>query len=61
VAGKIKVTGSPLRIDGESARALTAPPVLGGDTREILNLAGLEDEHIDRLASEQAVLLGSPP
>ncbi len=61
VAGKIRVAGSPLRIDGESARATIAPPLLGGDTRRILRMAGLADHHIDRLASEKAVLLGPSP
>lgn len=61
IAGEIKVTGSPLRIDGEPARAGTSPPILGGDTRRILLMAGLSNDHIDRLASDQALLLGSPP
>jgi formyl-CoA transferase len=59
-AGPIKVSGSPLRLDGEPARASGAPPILGSGTQRILQKIGLSDQQIDRLAGDQAILLGSP-
>ena len=58
-AGTIKVTGSPLRLDGEPARAITAPPVLGADTRRILLGIGLDDGQVDRLVADQSVHVGT--
>lgn len=58
-AGTIKVTGSPLRLDREPARAVTAPPLLGADTRRILLEIGLDDGQVDRLVSEQSVRAGT--
>jgi crotonobetainyl-CoA:carnitine CoA-transferase CaiB-like acyl-CoA transferase len=58
-AGPIKVSGSPLRLDGEPARARSTPPMLGEGSRRILLMAGLSEQHIDRLAADEAVLLGS--
>ena len=59
-AGRIKVTGSPLRFDGRPSRAAASPPILGGDSRRILEGAGLSEDEIDRLASARAVLVGGP-
>jgi formyl-CoA transferase len=56
-AGQIRVTGSPLRFDGEAAATAIAPPRLGGDTRRILQSAGLTDLQIDELATEAAVMV----
>jgi CoA:oxalate CoA-transferase len=59
-AGTIKVTGSPLRLDDEPARAASAPPVLGADTRSVMERAGLSEGDIDRLASAGLLLIGPP-
>ena len=59
-AGAIKVSGSPLRLDGQPARASLAPPVLGGGSRRILRSAGLSDQEVDQLVADQAVVVGSP-
>ena len=58
-AGAIKVSGSPLRLDGEPARARGAPPILGAGSRSILLTAGLSNEEIDRLVADQAVVVGA--
>jgi crotonobetainyl-CoA:carnitine CoA-transferase CaiB-like acyl-CoA transferase len=58
-AGQIKVTGSPLRFDGEAAATAIAPPRLGSDTRRLLQSAGLTDLQIDELAAEAAVLVSA--
>jgi crotonobetainyl-CoA:carnitine CoA-transferase CaiB-like acyl-CoA transferase len=58
--GPIKVSGSPLRLDGEPARASLAPPVLGDGSRRILLSTGLSDMDVDQLVSDQAVVVGSP-
>ncbi|MBK5268941.1 MAG: CoA transferase, partial [Acidimicrobiia bacterium] len=61
VAGKVMLTGSPLHVDGEPARATDPPPVLGADSRRILRSAGLSDDRISELLSEGAVAIGSSP
>ena len=60
IAGTIKVTGSPVRLNGEPARATVSPPALGQDSRRILLEGGLSECQVDRLAADQAVVLGSP-
>jgi crotonobetainyl-CoA:carnitine CoA-transferase CaiB-like acyl-CoA transferase len=59
-AGTIKVTGSPVRLDGAPARATLPPPMLGEDSRRLLLKAGLSDSQVERLAFDRAVVLGSP-
>ncbi|MGH8926935.1 MAG: CaiB/BaiF CoA transferase family protein [Acidimicrobiia bacterium] len=59
VAGTIRTQGSPLRIDGQPARSLQLPPVLGEDTRPLLVELDVSEADIDRLRSERAVVLGS--
>jgi crotonobetainyl-CoA:carnitine CoA-transferase CaiB-like acyl-CoA transferase len=58
-AGAIKVSGSPLRLDGEPARARRAPPILGGGSRAILLATGLRNEDVDRLVADRAVVVGA--
>ena len=58
-AGAIKVSGSPLRLDGEPARASMAPPILGGGSRAILLATGLRNEEVDRLVADKAVVEGA--
>ena len=50
--GTLRFPGAPVRFDGERARA-AVPPRLGEHTREILAAAGLGDDEIDRLQSNQ--------
>jgi len=59
-AGTIRVTGSPVRLDGAPARATLPPPTLGEDSRRLLLEAGLSDSQVERIASDRAVVLGSP-
>ena len=59
-AGAIKVSGSPLRLDGEPARATEAPPILGNGSRRHLLAAGLSDEEVDRFVADRAVIVGTP-
>ncbi|HLU30423.1 MAG TPA: CoA transferase [Acidimicrobiia bacterium] len=56
-AGDIRSVGSPLRVDGASARADTPPPVLGQHSRQVLSDLGASDEEIDRLAADGAVVV----
>lgn len=58
-AGAIKISGSPLRLDGEPARATGAPPILGGESRTILLATGLTNEEVDRLVADQAIIGGA--
>ncbi|HKY47440.1 MAG TPA: CoA transferase [Acidimicrobiia bacterium] len=57
-AGAIKVSGSPLFIDGEPARARRPPPTLGDESRSVLLATGLSNEEIDQLVADQAVVSG---
>jgi formyl-CoA transferase/CoA:oxalate CoA-transferase len=52
VAGSIRTTGSPLRIDGEQARAGSLPPTLGQHTREVLHEMGVDRDTIDVMIAE---------
>ncbi|GAA2793864.1 CaiB/BaiF CoA transferase family protein [Crossiella cryophila] len=51
----LDVLGSPVRVDGESARPLSPPPLLGEHTREVLAELGYPPEEIDRLRERGAV------
>jgi CoA:oxalate CoA-transferase len=52
VAGPVKATGSPLRIDGGPARSTTVPPPLGQDTRRVLRELGVDDATIDTMVEK---------
>ena len=58
VAGTIRVTGSPVRLDGQPARATVPPPVLGQDSRRVLLEAGISESQVDRLVVEGSVIMG---
>lgn len=58
-AGAIKVSGSPLRLDGEPARARRTPPILGDESRSVLVATGLSNEEIDQLVADGAVVSGA--
>jgi crotonobetainyl-CoA:carnitine CoA-transferase CaiB-like acyl-CoA transferase len=49
IAGSVKATGSPLRLDGAPARAHLAPPPLGHDTRSLLHELGVDNGTIDSM------------
>lgn len=51
-AGWVKTTGSPLRLDGEQARASDSPPSLGQHTSEILSEAGVDAGTISKMIDE---------
>jgi crotonobetainyl-CoA:carnitine CoA-transferase CaiB-like acyl-CoA transferase len=52
VAGHVRTTGSPLRVDGRQARADSAPPLLGQHTRAILREAGVDPATIEEMIDE---------
>lgn len=52
VAGHVRTTGSPLRFDGEQARASEIPPLLGQHTRNILAEMGVDNDTIDKMIGE---------
>ena len=60
VAGTIRVTGSPVRVDGRPALAMVSPPALGQDSRRVLLEAGLNQGQVDRLVLDGSVILGGP-
>jgi crotonobetainyl-CoA:carnitine CoA-transferase CaiB-like acyl-CoA transferase len=52
LAGKVRTTGSPIRLDGSPARARSMPPPLGADTRAILAEMGVDSETIEKMIDE---------
>ncbi|KAF9430149.1 hypothetical protein BGZ94_008089 [Podila epigama] len=55
-AGKIKLTGVPVKYSATKATIRTAPPLLGQHTEEVLSeLLGYDDEQIKALKVEKAV------
>lgn len=52
VAGHVRTTGSPIRLDGAQARAATLPPLLGEHTRAILEEMGVDSATIDTMIDE---------
>jgi len=60
VAGRVETIGLPIKF-GDTPGAVTAPsPVLGQHTEEVLREQGLDDDEIQRLAADGAILLGKP-
>lgn len=56
LAGDIQVFAPPLRVDGERLSVHHIPPLLGGNTREVLQeLLGLEASAIDQLAASAVI------
>jgi crotonobetainyl-CoA:carnitine CoA-transferase CaiB-like acyl-CoA transferase len=53
VAGRVKATGSPIRIDAAAARATSPPPLLGQHTRELLAELGADPDTIDQMIEEE--------
>ena len=54
-AGEVNLVANPIRINGESISATTAPPTLGEHTDSVLNAIGITDEQ--RLALRQAGII----
>lgn len=52
IAGHIRTTGSPLRIDGEQARADSLPPLLGEHTRGVMTEMGVDPATIETMIEE---------
>ncbi len=52
VAGHIRSTGSPLRLDGEQARAESLPPLLGQHTRAVMKEMGVDAATIEKMIDE---------
>ncbi|MDG4870741.1 hypothetical protein P8631_22330, partial [Guyparkeria sp. 1SP6A2] len=56
-AGEVNLVANPIRINGESISATTAPPTLGEHTDSVLHAIGISDEQ--RLALRQAGIISS--
>ena len=54
-AGKIKVTGVPVKLSATPGEILTSPPVLGQNTKEILLELGYSDNDIEKFYQEKVV------
>lgn len=52
VAGRVRTTGSPLHFDGSPARAESAAPTLGRDTRRVLGELGVDESTVDRIVDD---------
>ncbi len=54
-AGKVKVTGIPIKLSNTPGEILTAPPTLGQHTKEILTELGYNNEDIDKMSQEKII------
>lgn len=52
VAGLVRSTGSPIRIDGRPGRSEGLPPELGSHTRQLLIEAGVDTDTVEKLIDE---------
>jgi crotonobetainyl-CoA:carnitine CoA-transferase CaiB-like acyl-CoA transferase len=57
VAGHVRTTGSPIRVDGSPARAEMMPPTLGQNTRAVLGELGLDPNTIDTMIEEGSAVV----
>jgi len=51
-AGHVRTTGSPLRVDGEQARAAGSPPLLGQHTRAVMVEMGVDPATIEAMIGD---------
>jgi len=54
-AGKIKVTGIPIKLSDTPGEVETAPPVLGQHTQEVLAELGYSDKDLEKLKQEKVI------
>ncbi len=54
-AGKIKVTGIPIKLSDTPGEVETAPPVLGQHTQEVLTELGYNDKDLEKLKQEKVI------
>ena len=59
--GMFRMQGSPLRIDGVSARSPVSPPMLGQHTVAVLRDLGWSDHQVGELIAAGAAIDGSQP
>lgn len=52
VAGVVRATGSPIRVDNSPARSRTTPPLLGAHTRNLLIELGVDTDTVTRMIAE---------
>lgn len=57
--GTLPVTGSPVRIDGDTAVSGSTPPTLGGHTAEVLIELGATLAHVDELLASGSAFVSS--
>ncbi|MDQ0218066.1 CoA transferase [Peribacillus cavernae] len=61
-AGKIKMTGLPVKLSATPGEIVSAPPLFGENTREVLStLGGLSNDAISDLEEKGVIKLGSVP
>jgi crotonobetainyl-CoA:carnitine CoA-transferase CaiB-like acyl-CoA transferase len=52
VAGLVRTTGSPLRLDGAQARSTALPPLLGEHTRSVMKEVGVDSVTVQSMIDE---------
>ncbi|HVR79275.1 MAG TPA: CoA transferase [Acidimicrobiia bacterium] len=57
VAGEVKVTGSPIHLDGAPALAGDMPPTLGQHTRALLAESGVDPDTIEQMVEAGSALV----
>ena len=57
VAGHMRATGSPIRIDGGQARSTAIPAVLGQHTRSVLGELGVDEATMDKMVESGTAVI----